>query len=187
MIELVEAAAELQGFLVARGWPFCFIGGLALQHWGEQRLTRDVDATLLTGFGGEAAYVDPLLMAFRSRLPEGRRFALANRVLLVESSSGIPLDIALGGLPFEALAIERSRLVEFAPAVLLRICSAEDLVVMKAFADRERDWADIEGVVIRQRGRLDWEYIGHQLAPLARAKEAPQIEARLAAVRARNG
>jgi predicted nucleotidyltransferase len=187
VIELVEAAAELQEFLVARGWSFCFIGGLALQHWGEQRVTRDVDLTLLTGFGDEARFVDPLLMRYRSRLPEGREFAIRNRVLLLLSGDGIPLDVALGGLPFEAEAVSRAQLVEFAPGRELRICTAEDLVVMKAFADRERDWADIEGVVIRQRGRLDWEYIDHQLAPLARAKEAPQIEERLAAVRGRNG
>ena len=44
LIELVEAAAELQKFCDERGWGYCFIGGLALQHWGEPRLTLDVDA-----------------------------------------------------------------------------------------------------------------------------------------------
>ena len=142
MIELAEAAAELQSFFDARGWPFCFIGGLALQHWGEQRLTRDVDATLLAGFGHEATFIDPLLGQFRPRIPDARGFALQNRVLLLESAGGIPLDIALGGLPFEAEAVARSSLVEFTPGTALRICSAEDLVVMKAFADRQRDWAE---------------------------------------------
>ena len=58
MIELVEAATELQAFCEERGWSFCFIGGLALQHWGEPRLTLDVDATLLTGFGREAVFIE---------------------------------------------------------------------------------------------------------------------------------
>lgn len=185
MIELADAAAELQRFFEARGWPFCFIGGLALQHWGEQRLTRDVDATLLAGFGHEAAFVDPLLGHFRSRIPDAREFALQNRVLLLESAGGVPLDIALGGLPFEAEAVARSILIEFTPGRALRICSAEDLVVMKAFADRQRDWTDIEGVLVRTGDALDWEHIRRYLTPLAVVKEAPWILARLEALRLR--
>jgi len=185
MIELVEAATELQAFCEERGWSFCFIGGLALQHWGEPRLTFDVDATLLTGFGDEESYIDPLLESFRARVPEAREFARRNRVLLLESSDGIPLDIALGALPFEAEAVRRSRLVFLGGDVPLRLCSAEDLVVMKAFADRGRDWLDIEGVLIRQGTGLDWEYLLEQLRPLVEAKEAPDILPRLEALRRR--
>jgi hypothetical protein len=28
--------------------------------------------------------------------------------------------------------------------------------VMKAFAARGKDWLDVEGVIIRQTGNLDW-------------------------------
>ena len=185
MIELVKSAAELQAFCDRRGWGFCFIGGLALQHWGEQRLTRDVDATLLTGFGNEESYIDPLLERFHARVPEAREFARRNRVLLLESSDGIPLDIALGALPFEAEAVRRSRLVLLGGDVPLRLCSAEDLVVMKAFADRGRDWLDIEGVLIRQGTGLDWEYLLVQLRPLVEAKEAADILPRLEALHRR--
>jgi hypothetical protein len=50
---LFTAALELERFFGARGWRFCFIGGLAAQRWGEPRLTLDVHCTLLTGFGQE--------------------------------------------------------------------------------------------------------------------------------------
>jgi len=55
------AALEVEEFCRSRGWRFCFIGGVALQRWGEPRQTIDVDLTLLTGFGGEEAYADALL------------------------------------------------------------------------------------------------------------------------------
>ena len=55
------AALEVEEFCRSRGWRFCFIGGVALQRWGEPRQTIDVDLTLLTGFGGEEAYADSLL------------------------------------------------------------------------------------------------------------------------------
>ncbi|MBI3296641.1 MAG: hypothetical protein HYZ75_00650 [Elusimicrobia bacterium] len=34
-------------------------------------------------------------------------------------------------------------------------------------ATRPRDWLDIEGVIVRQSGKLDWPYIMSQLEPLA--------------------
>jgi hypothetical protein len=57
--------------------------------------------------------------------------------------------------------------------------------VLKAFADRPKDWMDIEGVVIRQGSRLDWPYVRTQLAPLAELKEAPELMDKLEQVRAR--
>jgi hypothetical protein len=80
---LFEAALELQRFLAARHWRFCFIGGLAVQRWGEPRLTLDVDCALLTGFGHEPRYVDELLAVFAGRVEDPRAFALAHRVLLL--------------------------------------------------------------------------------------------------------
>lgn len=55
----------------------------------------------------------------------------------------------------------------------------EHLVIMKAFASRDRDWIDIQGVLIRQHGRLDWHYIQAQLTPLVELKEEPEILQRL--------
>ncbi|MBI2192451.1 MAG: hypothetical protein HYU36_10760 [Planctomycetes bacterium] len=50
MIEVILAASEVQTVCQKYGWPFCFIGGLALQRWGAPRMTVDVDLTLLTGY-----------------------------------------------------------------------------------------------------------------------------------------
>ena len=63
-------------------------------------------------------------------------------------------------------------------------CSAEDLVVLKAFAARGRDWIDVEGIIVRQAGALDWPYIEEHLGPLAALKEAPEILTELAKLRA---
>lgn len=58
---LLDAALEVQALCIERGWGFCFIGGMAVQHWGEARVTRDADLTLFTGIGDEAQYADSLL------------------------------------------------------------------------------------------------------------------------------
>ena len=184
MIEVIRVAAEVQALCDSEGWRFCFIGGLALQRWGEPRETVDVDLTLLSGFGQENPFIEKLLQAFEPRIADAADFARARRVLLIRSKSGVGIDVALGALPFEETAVSRASLFEFPELILLRTCSAEDLVVMKAFASRGRDWADIEGIIVRQTGKLDWPYIESQLGPLAELKDAPEVLTELAQRRA---
>ena len=184
MIELFREAQAIQRFLVDRGWPFCFIGGVALQHWGEPRVTRDLDLTVFTGFGGEAPVVDGLLKRYPGRRADARAFALRHRVVLVSTPAGIPVDVALGAIPFEAEMIGRATEVEFEPGVALRICSAEDLFVLKAFADRLQDRADVASIAERRGRTLDWDAIASRLRPLAETKGDPRILDRVRELRA---
>ena len=149
------------------------IGGLAVQRWGEPRQTRHVDLTVLTGFGTEAVFVDALLERFPPRRPDARQFALDRRVLLVQAANGVPLDISLAALPFEGRVVDRSSEYAFGSACRVRTCSAEDLVVLKAFADRPQDWLDIEGVVVRQGAALNRPQVLDELTPLLELKEDP--------------
>ena len=63
MNALLKSAADLQALCDRQKWQMCFIGGVAVQRWGEPRFTKDADITLLTGFGTEERYVDALLKA----------------------------------------------------------------------------------------------------------------------------
>jgi len=187
MKSLFHVAAELDEVLTARGWRYCFIGGIALQRWGQPRLTNVIDVTILANAGQEMHFIDELLKLYRGRLPDARDFALEHRVLLLASHEGIPIDIALGGIDFEERAVSRASRYEFLPQLSLLTCSAEDLVVFKSFADRPRDWADVETVLLRQQDRLNWTYILEQLQPLCQSKEAPEIIGRLLQLRDRSG
>ena len=182
MNPLLAAALEVQTFCRAQGWRFCFIGGLAVQRWGEPRLTQDADLTVITGFGSEASFVETLLDRFEGRLPDAREFALRNRVLLIRSSGGVPLDLALGAMPFEEHAVARASDFTIAPGVVIRTCSAEDLIVFKAFAGRAKDWLDIEGIAVRHAGRLDERLIWAEVVPLLELKESPEDAQRLRAI-----
>src|SRR5437764_7163668 len=109
MKRLFAAALEIQRFFEQRQWQFCIIGGVAIQRWGEPRFTRDVDITLLTGFGREEGFINVLLASgYRERTPGAAEFALKNRVLLLDSPEDIPIDVALAGFPYEELSVERS-------------------------------------------------------------------------------
>jgi len=167
---LLDAAQEIQQFCRSRQWRFCFIGGIAVQHWGEARLTRDADLTVFTGIGDETRYVDELLGAFASRIEEARRFALEHRVLLLRATNGIPLDVTLGALPFEDKAVTSASDVEIVDGVRLRLAAPGSLVVFKAFADRPQDWLDIEGVIVKSGRLIEWSDVRADLAALLQLK-----------------
>lgn len=179
MHDILAAAGELQTFLEERAWRFAFIGGVANLAWGEIRTTRDADLSLFTSFEGEAAFVDALLARYGSRVEDPVGFALRNRVLLLRSSEDVPLDIGLAGFEYELAAIDRSVIVDYGEGIALRVICAEDLIVMKAFAGRDQDWADVTGIVRRQGLRLDWTAIEERAALLAEMSEDDTMLERL--------
>ena len=176
---VMAAAAEVQTFCHGMAWRFCFIGGIAVQRWGTPRFTQDVDLTLLAGFGDEEKYVDAVLKRFAGRLRDARQFAIDRRVILARTASGIDLDIALGALPFEEASVTRATPWQVGDGIFLNTCSAEDLVIHKVFASRDRDWSDVESVLARQHGRLDLAHIRTELPPLLELKDDVESFAKL--------
>jgi hypothetical protein len=173
MLDLVQAAARLQQRLDGLRLPNCLIGGLALQAWGEVRVTRDADFTVLTRFVDEETKLAAIMSLLTPRRPDALQFALRNRVLLGYVEGDISVDIGIGGFDYEENVVRRAVRFELAPNIWARICTAEDLIVMKAFAGRDQDWTDIRGVIARQVA-LDWNQIELELRPLLELAEAPE-------------
>lgn len=176
---LFEAGLEVQNSFKNLKWPFCFIGGLAVIRWGEIRMTQDIDLCLSCGFGNEEKFIDTLLTEYKSRITGAKQFAIKNRVLLLFASNNVAVDISLSGLPFENEMINRATQFKFQPSCSLKTCSAEDLVVLKAFANRSKDWGDIESILKRQGNRVDKNHILRHLTPLCELKGALEIINRL--------
>lgn len=167
MMNPLKAAAEVARFLDMRRVPYFVIGGIALQYWGEPRLTRDVDITVLVASERLESFVEEVLLTFAPRLPQAREFALQNRVLLVQTEEGVPADISLGIPGYEEHALKRAIIMEIPEAGSLRIASAEDLIIHKCVAGRARDVEDVESILIRQRLNLDTSYIRKWLEEFA--------------------
>lgn len=94
---------------------------------------------------------------------------------LARSADNVGIDIVLAGLPFEARVIDRATSWSLGDGNSLRTCSAEDLVVMKVFAARDKDWADVTGMLERQGTKLDFDLIRQELVPLLDAKVEPEL------------
>ena len=103
----------------------------------------------------------------------------SRRLPICSSSASIDLNVGLGAVPFEEASIARSSLWEVRRRRPLRTCSAEDLIVHKAYASRDQDWIDIEHVVSSQGRKLDLDLIWRELRPLAEVKDSPEILTRL--------
>jgi hypothetical protein len=176
---VARAALEIQKALEEQNAQFCFIGGIAVQRWGEPRFTNDADVTLLTRFVDDEKWTDFLLSRFKPRYPNAKHFALEKRVVLLHASNGTGLDVALAALDFEVNCVTRSSLWRSKKNIALRTCSAEDLIVHKAFASRQRDWLDVETILMRQGRKLDVGLIFRELEPLVALKEEPAILERL--------
>ena len=178
MTELYTTALEVQRLCESQGWNFCIIGGVAVQRWGQPRLTRHVDLTLLTGLGDEEKFTSAWLRDYQFRPPGSMNMALTNRVLLLVNQRGTPVDVARGGIDFEQRSVQRSSPWKI-PEGVLRTCSAEDLLVHKCFAGREQDWVDVDGILARQKGKLDFDLVRRELKPLLKLQEQPDKMERL--------
>ncbi len=183
-IPLLEAAREVEQVLSELRLKAVLIGGLAILRWGEARATRDADFTMLCAAGNERAQAAAVLGRLRARIDDAQEFAEKNKVLLVLASNGRPADIALGSFEYEARMVDRGSTFEFAPGINLRTCSAEDLVVLKAFAGRDGDWQDVKGILVRQARRLDFSLIEKELKPLLALKDDSETWQRLKAMKA---
>lgn len=183
MTPLVLAAYEIHEALNQLGRPHCLIGGFALLAHGEPRLTRDIDLSVFTGFQKETEFAEAMLARFDPRISSPIEHALKYRVLLILSSNGVPVDIGLAAFPIEETIIHRSQMQSFSESTSLPVATAEDLIVLKAFAGRSRDWEDIRGVIARNHSLLDWGHIESSLVPLLELKESPESLAHLQAVR----
>jgi len=170
MLQLFEAAVELDRRLQEASLSFCFIGGIAIQRWGMPRSTQDLDLTVLAPFGEESDVIDALLAVLDPRIADARTFAFRHRVLLGRRNQ-VPVDVALGAMPFEQAAVERATLFAIAPGASFRTCGPSDLIVHKVFAGRDQDWIDIRGIMVRSGALLDWNLITAELEMLLPLKD----------------
>lgn len=183
MNDVYAAAREVQELFERHGWKSCLIGGLAVIRWGRKRTTDDADFTLLTGFGDEKQFLDVIAAQFREREPDEINFALSARVYRGYASNGMPVDIALAAFPFEEEMIDRAEPYEFMPGCVLRVCAVQDLIVMKAFAGRSQDLADLQYLIAWHWKSLDWNFIERQLSEICDMSENVTSVPKLAELR----
>lgn len=172
---LLDALGALSEALERLDRPSMVIGGIAVIAWGVPRQTIDIDAAVWA----EQLEVRQLLEALAEedispRIEDVEAFATANQVLLLRHEpSGTPLEVSLAWLPFEWDALQRAEMVDFS-GVQVRVATAEDLVVYKAVAWRDRDRSDIERLLARHRDDIDLGRVRGLVKQFADALDEPE-------------
>ncbi len=145
---LLAALGDLMQWLDAMQMPSMVVGGVAASILGRPRLTQDIDAlAILPERDWATAVSTAASYGIFPRLERLLDFARRSRVLLMRhAASGIDIDLIFGGLLFEQTAINNSRIHEIG-VLRLRLPQVEDLIIMKAVAQRPKDLQDIEGLL----------------------------------------
>lgn len=159
MRTVAEETWEVHEALTDLDLPYAIIGGAAVQIWGEPRFTKDLDLTVFVSIESFPEAVGQVLVRLHPRIDDALAFARRNRVLLVQTSTGYPVDVSFGLPGFEEGIIGRAVTVEIASGKDVQFCSPEDLIIYKAVAGRVLDVLDIQNIVSRQKAMLDVPYI----------------------------
>lgn len=141
---------------------YAVVGGLAVGAWGVVRATRDVDLYVDLGDG----HRKPLKQELEKRgfdVPamdgELQRFGVFRAR---HTAAGVFVDMFSAVGPLGEAILSRCRQVDLQGKRYL-FASPEDLAVLKAFSDRERDHDDLAKLLAVRRDEMDLDYI-HQWA-----------------------
>lgn len=158
-------------FLEAEGYRYAVIGGVAVAQWGFPRATNDIDLKVLTpdmDYAGVRA-------KFLRKFPERARInAPENPFIVAVTIDKVIVDFLLTLPGYEEQIIERAVRRDLG-GISAWVCSVEDLIIQKVVAGREKDWLDLEALLLEQFGKLDEAFIDDWLQQFAEALENPEI------------
>lgn len=174
MTSLEAALVDVATYLESERVPYMVIGGYANLHWGRPRLTEDLDVKVQLAEFSWTGFLAGLGSRFRLLAKDPLELLQATQVVPVQTPTGVRVDLIVAGLPYEEEAIRRAIPIEV-HGRRIRICAAEDLILHKILSDRPRDGEDVEGVILRQGGALDREYLDAHVRELAAGLERPDL------------
>lgn len=171
----LAALRDLNAALNDLGIEAVVIGGVAVSLMAQPRYTEDVDAIIL--FDVEA--VNDLLASldahsFHPRFAGMAEFATQARlVTVVHEPTRTVVDIMLGCMPFEEELSRRARTYHAAD-LAIRLPSPEDLIVLKAIANRPKDQEDIRNIA-SAHPMLDKAYTERWVSEYGELLEKPDL------------
>lgn len=178
--ELLDAMSEFARIFADHGVPYAMMGGVAAHVHGLPRPTFDVDFTIdVAGDQLSALYNAAENAGFH--VPVAYRSGWIDRVAgmpivklgMKLGNLGIDVDVFIAECEYQHSMLSR-RIESEIEGHRIWLVSAEDLIVLKAIAYRDRDKSDIQDVLFMQ-GQLDTSYMRHwadQMGVLENLEEA---------------
>ena len=175
LVPILGALRDLVAWLKDNRTQGVIMGGVAASILGRPRLTHDIDVlVLLDENKWEYFLTAGRRFGFVPRLTDPLQFARKAKVLLIRHEpSGIDVDITFSVLPFEKEVVTHGVWVNI-KGVRIPLPTPEDLIIMKAIADRPRDLADIESIM-DAHPKLNWRKIRRWVKEFSTVLEMPNI------------
>jgi len=165
------ALRKVVDFLDKEGLQYALIGGIANQIWGQARFTYDIDFKILVPSLDYELVRTVLTRAFPN---PGRPDLVLPPLILSVNVDGIIVDFLLATPGFEEQLIQNA-IKHTIDDLSLSICTADDLIIQKAIAGRQKDWQDIEGIVVERLTKLNQNYIEKWLREFSEILEKPGL------------
>mgnify|MGYP006275591705 CR=1 FL=1 len=171
MTDLTAVIHDLVNVFERLGLPYAIMGGIAVRAHGIPRPTYDVDFTLAV----PRERLGELFAAIADRgytVPEqysrGWMDTVGSmpliKVKLFLDGRVIDADIFIAETPFQREVVER-RIDAEVEGRIVKLVSAEDLLLFKLVASRPRDLIDVQDILFTQ-GALDEPYLRRWAGPL---------------------
>lgn len=179
---VAELLRELAAIFGSAGVRWYLFGAQAAILHGAARLSADVDVTVEVPEGSLSTLLATLsARGFSARIANPEAFAERTRVVpLVHGASGMPVDLVLAGPGLEERFFSRLETLDV-EGVRVPVASAEDMVVMKILAGREKDRSDAAAILAARAKDLDLAYVRATLRALEEALDRrdllPALEA----------
>lgn len=163
------------------GIPYIIIGGQAVLLYGTPRLTRDINITLGVDTD-EFLLIENISKKIGLKIlpKDPQSFTRQTNVLPVEETkSGIRVDFIFSWTPYEEQAMKRSEKVVI-NGYPVKFASCEDVIIHKMFAGRAIDIEDVKNILIKNKAKLNREYIKKWLVEFSGLPEQKEIAGKFA-------
>lgn len=164
---IVDVLAALDAALRSIRVRWYLFGAQAAILHGAARLTADIDVTIDLGEQSVPDLVGALQTnGFAPRVDDPEGFAARTRVLPVAyGGSNMAVDLVFAGTGLEETFFTRC-VRKTIDGLSVNVASAEDLLIMKILAGREKDLDDALAITAAQTASLDLDYVRATLREL---------------------
>lgn len=159
---IVDILKKIASYLEKNKISYAVIGGVALQAWGRERSTKDIDITIALNEGGERNFLGHLarlgLEIIKSHKINGDCVLIETEYLPPELGLPIEVDFFIAKTEYHKEVLKRATAVDVL-GNRFRLMSPEDLILSKLLSNRPLDLSDVRGILAEQRVSLDEAYI----------------------------
>jgi predicted nucleotidyltransferase len=138
---------------------YMIIGGQAVFIYGEPRLTKDIDITIVANIDKYWDILNIVQSLNLKILPkEPYKFVKDTMVLpLLDEKTGFRIDLIFSSTEYEKEALKRVNKIKLGDTYVNYV-SVEDLIIYEIISGRERDIEDLKVILIKNK-KIDEKYI----------------------------